>query len=110
MGSLQGREAEEAAIRHAEREAMRAEEIRQQKAERAAIMAAGGRPAREARWQEASSRTLQKSESEYGLCQWSEETGRPGDCFLETDEVYCAKHNRQLERESASRRQLKEVK
>ena len=108
----QARLDEEEAIRHAERAAIRAAEEELQKAERARILAAGGPAARELRWDERWVRTLQTTE--VSLCQWSQPNGRPGGCFQKTepdgDTVYCAKHNRQLERESAARRQLKEVK
>lgn len=104
------REAEEWAIRHAEREAFRAEEEKLRKAERALIIAAGGRPAREARWQERYSRSLQNDGP--GLCQWSEETGRPGDCFLEAGEysIYCDKHDRELDKQQAEYRRISAVK
>jgi hypothetical protein len=104
------REAEEAAIRQAERQAWHAAEEKQRKAERARIIAAGGRPAREARWQERYSRSLQNDGP--GLCQWSEETGRPGDCFLEAGEysIYCDKHDAELEEHQAEYRRLKVTK
>lgn len=94
------REAEQAAIRHAERQAMRAEEERVRKAERARIIAAGGPAAKELRWDERFSRTIQTTE--VSLCQWSQPNGRPGGCFQKTeadgDTVYCAKHNDELDK------------
>jgi hypothetical protein len=102
------REAEEAAIRHAEREVMRAEEERLRKAERARIIAAGGPAAKELRWNERFRRTLQTTE--VSLCQWSQPNGRPGGCFqrteLDGDTVYCRKHNDELAKHQAEYRHI----
>jgi len=55
--------------------------------------------AAEAKWQRLSIQTLEETKSRYGLCQWALESGEPGACTNRTANVYCAKHNRQLERE-----------
>jgi hypothetical protein len=72
---------------------------REQEYQRA--IAAGGRAAAEARWNRA-----YDEESTFGLCQWEDEV--EGEythvCFNRTRDVYCAKHNRQLERETERRR------
>ena len=103
----QARLDEEAAIRAAERAAMRAADEKQRKAERARIIAAGGPAARELRWNERWSRTLQTTE--VSLCQWAQANGRPGGCFQKTDEVYCRKHNDQLDAKQAEYRRISVV-
>ena len=105
----QARLDEEEAIRHAERARWRAEEEKLRKAERAAIMAAGGPAAKELRWNERWVRTLQTTDT--SLCQWAQSNGRPGGCFQRTDEgdVYCRKHNNQLDKEQAGYRRISAV-
>ena len=56
--------------------------------------------------------TLDKTGGRFGLCQWEDED-REGrylgpECTRRTDDVYCARHNRQLDRESERRRREKE--
>jgi hypothetical protein len=85
---------EEAARRH-EREYQRA-------------IAAGGAVAANARWERVYDETYDKYGGWYGLCQWEDEddsgefTGRL--CTRRTRDVYCWRHNRQLERETERRR------
>ena len=75
-------------------------------------IAAGGAVAANARWERLYDETLDKYGGRYGLCQWEDEdgsgqfTGRS--CTRRTADVYCAKHNRQLDRESERRRREKE--
>jgi hypothetical protein len=92
--------AADAAIREAEHRRERAaHELPQERAYQAAL-AAGGEIAANARWKR------QFDESRHGLCQWAfDESLLPGACFRRPDGsyVYCARHNRQLDREAAQR-------
>jgi hypothetical protein len=72
-------------------------------------IAAGGAVAANARWERLYDETYDKYGGRYGLCQWEDEDndgnyeGRR--CTRRTTgAVYCWKHYRQLERESAKRR------
>ena len=87
------------------------EKAREDKAEREYQRAikAGGRVAAEAKWWRASNETA--IAGRYDLCQWSEEMGGEYThvCFNRTTgDVYCFKHNRQLEREIERKRKAKE--
>ena len=90
---------EEANARRLEREYQRA-------------IAAGGAVAANARWERLYDETYDKYGGRYGLCQWEDEdesgefTGR--NCTRRTTDVYCWRHNAQLERESERRRREKE--
>lgn len=71
-----------------------------------AAIARGGYDAVMARWNRASDETIEKTGSRYGLCQWEDEVdgeymGRM--CYRRTADVYCANHNRRLERETRKR-------
>jgi hypothetical protein len=60
-----------------------------------------------ARWDKAYSETNDAYGGRYGMCQW-EDVGSDGElvgrmCYRRTTDVYCAKHNRQLEREERRR-------
>jgi hypothetical protein len=57
-----------------------------------------GTIAAEARWRRLYVQTLDET-GRYGLCQWALDDGNPGACANRTADVYCAKHNRELERE-----------
>jgi hypothetical protein len=82
------------------------EKARQAKAEREyqRALRAGGRVAAEAKWERLYDETLDAGR--YGLCQWEEEIGGEYThvCLNQTTDVFCHKHNRQLERESKRRR------
>jgi hypothetical protein len=75
-------------------------------------IAAGGAVAADARWERLYDETYDKYGGRYGLCQWEDEdsngqlTGRT--CTRRTTDVYCWRHNRQLERETARRRRERE--
>jgi hypothetical protein len=86
------REDEASAARFAELKRQQAAADRRRKREHARMLKAGGDTAAEARWQELWDRSP-------GLCQWPLENGQPGACTRRTDDVYCARHNRRLERE-----------
>ena len=105
----QARLDEEWAIRAAERAAIRAAEEKLREAERARIIAAGGLVARELRWNERWVRTLQTTET--SLCQWPQPNNRPGGCFQRTTDgdVYCDRHNDQLDAEQAEYRRISAV-
>lgn len=75
-------------------------------------IASGGAVAANARWERLYDETLDKFGGRYGLCQWEDEddggqfAGRR--CTRRTTaDVYCWRHNRQLERESEQRRRRK---
>jgi hypothetical protein len=98
------REAEWLARRKAqEEEAAR----RRERAYRQALEA-GGDTAAEAKWQRLYDQTLDSTGSRYGLCQWALDNGQPGACTRRTTNVYCWRHNRQLDREAEQRRRAKE--
>jgi hypothetical protein len=99
--------------REAEREKREAERLRRAEREYQRAIAAGGTVAANARWERLDDETLDKYGGRYGLCQWEDEddsgqfAGRR--CTRRTTgDVYCWRHNRQLERESERRRQEKE--
>lgn len=69
---------------------------------------AGGDTAAEAKWQRLYDQTLDSTGSRYGLCQWALDNGQPGACTRRTTDVYCPRHNRQLDREAEQRRREKE--
>jgi hypothetical protein len=103
-----GRERREAERRSREEAAARRREREYQRA-----IAAGGAVAANARWEQLYHETYDKYGGRYGLCQWEDEDdsgellGRR--CTRRTtSDVYCWRHNRQLERESDKRRREKE--
>jgi hypothetical protein len=71
---------------------------------------AGGRVAAEAKWSKAFDETLDATGGRYELCQWEDEIEDEytHTCFNRFSDVYCAKHNRQLDRESQRSRKSKE--
>jgi len=83
------------------------EKAREDKAEREYQRAikAGGDVAAEAKWQRLYDQV--SDEGRYDLCQWALESGHPGACSNRTVEVFCAKHNRELERDIERRRRAK---
>jgi hypothetical protein len=87
-------------------ERIQAEAERRREQEYRRAIAAGGDTAAEAEWQRLYDETLDKTE--FGLCQWALENGQPGACTRRTANVYCAVHDRQLDREAAQRRRAKE--
>jgi hypothetical protein len=87
-----------------EREKREAERLRRAERDYQQAIAAGGDVAAEAKWQRLYSETLDATGSRYGLCQWDLANGLPGACTNRTASVFCAKHNRQIERESERRR------
>jgi hypothetical protein len=104
--------AQEAAAQE-EAKRQREEAERQAEAEYQSLLAAGGAVAANARWERLSSETYDKYGGRYGLCQWEDEddsgqfTGR--NCTRRTTaDVYCWRHNRKLERETAKRRHERE--
>jgi hypothetical protein len=103
------RERREAERRVREEQAARRRELEYQRE-----IAAGGAVAANARWERLYDETLDKYGGRYGLCQWEDEDGS-GDfagrrCTRRTTaDVYCWRHNRQLDRESAARRRHKET-
>jgi 5-methylcytosine-specific restriction protein A len=84
------------------------EKARGDKAEREYQRAikAGGDVAAEAKWQRLYDQV--SVEGRYGLCQWDLPNGHPGACTNRTVDVFCAKHNRQLDREIQRNRKSKE--
>jgi hypothetical protein len=96
------REREEAA---GVREKAEADRARREEWEYQRAIAAGGDTAAEARWQRLYAETLDATASRLGLCQWDLASGRPGACTNRTANVYCAKHNRQVDREAARRKE-----
>ena len=104
-------EAATAATEQRERERAEADRRREREEERAYQRAikAGGRVTAEARWWRASNETA--IDGRFDLCQWSEEMDGEYThvCFNRTrGDVYCSKHNRQLEREIERKRKAKE--
>jgi hypothetical protein len=97
--------------REAERRAREEQAARRREREYRRAIAAGGAVAANARWERLYDETHDKYGGRYGLCQWEDEdgsgqfTGR--NCTRRTADVYCAKHNRQLERESERRRRAR---
>ena len=99
------------AERHAAFERQRAEIDRRLEQEYQVAIKRGGYDAAMARWDKAYSETNDACGGRYGLCQWEDEVdgefiGRM--CYRRTTDVYCAKHNRQLEREIERNRKAKE--
>jgi hypothetical protein len=90
--------------REAEREKREAERLRRAERDYQRAIAVGGDTAAEAKWQRLYDETLDSTESRYGLCQWDLSNGEPGACTNRTTGVFCAKHIRQLDRESEKRR------
>ncbi len=96
------RQEEEAqAAQEAERRRRVEERERRQEEKYQAAIKRGGYDAAMARWDRAYSESLEKTG--HGLCQWEDEVdgeylGR--NCYSRADgsQVYCARHNRQLER------------
>jgi hypothetical protein len=95
--------------REAEREEREAERLRRAERDYQLAIAAGGDVAAEAKWQRLYDETLDATASRYGLCQWDLANGQPGACTNRTANVFCAKHNRQLDRKAAARRRRKEA-
>jgi hypothetical protein len=91
------REAAAKAARTSELVRARTEADRRRAHDRKVALAAGGTVAREVGWQELWDQTG-------GLCQWPQDDDRPGGCTNRTANVCCAKHNRQLDRDSEQRR------
>jgi hypothetical protein len=98
--------------REAEREEREAERLRREEREYQRAIAAGGAVAADARWERLYDETLEKYGGRYGLCQWEDEDGSghfAHTCTRRTTaDVYCWRHNRQLDRESERRRQQRE--
>jgi hypothetical protein len=94
----------EARYRAREEEAARREEREYRRA-----IEAGGNVAATARWWRLYDETLDATGSRWGLCQWALDNDEPGACTRRTADVYCWRHNRQLERESAKRRREREA-
>jgi hypothetical protein len=94
--------------REVERRAREEEAARRREREYQQALAAGGAVAANARWERLYDETYDKYGGRYGLCQWEDEDddgnyeGRC--CTRRTADVYCWRHNRQLERETAKRR------
>jgi hypothetical protein len=95
--------------REAEREKREAERLRRAERDYRRAIEAGGDIAAEAKWQRLYDETLDATGSRYGLCQWDLSNGQPGACTNRTADVFCAKHNRQLDREAAARCRRKEA-
>jgi hypothetical protein len=76
-----------------------AEDARRAEQEYQKALKAGGDVAAEAKWWR-----LYSAESRYGLCQWALPSGRLGACTNRTTGVFCAKHNREVERRIEKRR------
>ena len=88
-------------------ERRQAEADRRREREYRRAIEAGGDVAAEAKWQRLYFQTLDATESRFGLCQWSLADGNPGACTRRTADVYCWRHNHQLEREAAAKRRRK---
>jgi hypothetical protein len=101
-----------AATEQRERERAEADRRREREEERAYQRAikAGGRVAAEAKWSRAFEEALDATGSGYELCQWEDEIDDEytHTCFNRSTDVYCAKHNRQFEREVERDRKAKE--
>jgi hypothetical protein len=90
----------------ARREKLEAEVAGREEREYRRAIEVGGDIAAEATWQRLFDKTCE--EGRWSLCQWPLANGEPGACTQRTANVYCAKHNRQLDRESDQRRREKE--
>jgi hypothetical protein len=114
VGSAARRNAEAAAAatEQRERERVEADRRREREKERAYQRAikAGGRVAAEAKWSRAFDETLDATGGRYELCQWEDEIEDEytHTCFNRSTDVYCAKHNRHLDREIERNRKSKE--
>jgi hypothetical protein len=86
----------------ARREKLEAEVAARDEREYRRAIEAGGDAAAEAKWQRLFDKTSEKGR--WSLCQWPLANGEPGACTNRTADVYCAKHNRQLDRESEQQR------
>ena len=100
--------------REAEREEREAERLRREEREYQRAIAVGGAVAANARWERLYDETLDKYGGRYGLCQWEDEDGSGGfagrRCTRRTTaDVYCWRHNRQLDRESEKRKRQQRV-
>ena len=100
--------------REAERRRREADAARRREREYRRALEAGGAVAADARWERLYEETYDKYGGRYGLCQWEDEddggqlAGRR--CTRRTTaDVYCWRHNRQLERETARRRREQEA-
>ena len=99
------------AEQEAARKARDEEAARRREAEYQRAIAAGGAVAANARWERLYDETFDKYGGRYELCQWEDEDadgnylGRR--CTRRTADVYCWRHNRQLERETERRRREK---
>jgi hypothetical protein len=99
--------------REAERRGREEEAARRREREYQRALAAGGAVAANARWERLSDETHDKYGGRYGLCQWEDEDddgnyeGRR--CTRRTADVYCWRHNRQLERETEKRKRQREA-
>lgn len=100
--------AEQEALRKARDE----ETARRDEREYRRAIATGGAVAANARWERLYDETLDKYGGRYALCQWEDEDANGNflgrRCTRRTADVYCWRHNRQLERESERRRREKE--
>jgi hypothetical protein len=98
--------------REAEREKRETERLRREERDYQRAIAAGGAVAANARWERLYDETLDKYGGRYGLCQWEDEDGSghfTRRCTRRTTaDVYCWRHNRQLDRESEKRRRQRE--
>jgi 5-methylcytosine-specific restriction endonuclease McrA len=105
-------EAAAAATEQRKRERVEADRRREREGERAYQRAikAGGRVAAEAKWSRAFNETLDATGGRYELCQWEDEIDDEytHTCFNRSTDLYCSKHNRQLEREIERKRKAKE--
>jgi hypothetical protein len=91
-----------------ERRRRQAEADRRREQEYQQAIKAGGRAAAEAKWWRASDETALAGR--YGLCQCEMDGEYTHVCFNRTTgDVYCSKHNRQLERELERDRRAKEA-
>jgi hypothetical protein len=93
------RETEELEAQAAEIRRRNAEAARRSEREYRRAIAAGGDAAAEARWDKLFSQTLDETGGRFQLCQWPLKNDHPGACTNRTGDVFCAKHNRELERE-----------
>jgi hypothetical protein len=99
--------------REAEWRAREEEAARRREREYQRALATGGAVAANARWERLYDETYDKYGGRYELCQWEDEDddgnyeGRR--CTRRTTDVYCWRHNRQLERETAKRRREREA-
>ena len=99
--------------REAEWKAKEAANARRLEREYQRAIAAGGVAAADARWERLYEETYDKYGGRYGLCQWEDEDsegrylGR--ECTRRTTDVYCWRHNAQLERQAEAYRRHKAI-